>query len=92
MMNVCSAKPKVSPAASSFEKPSSTCSAIFIPRATNTMNTSSSAETPIETELLGEGRVDEVGLHVGISCVAAGRRERALAEARCRRSRRCAIE
>ena len=46
MMNVCSAKPKVSPAASSFEKPSSTWSAIFIPRATKSMNTSSSAETP----------------------------------------------
>ena len=47
MMNVCSAKPNVSPAASSFEKPSSACSAIFMPRATNSMKTSSSAAAPI---------------------------------------------
>ena len=46
MMNVCSAKPNVSPAASSFEKPSSAWSAIFIPRATKSMNTSSSAAAP----------------------------------------------
>ena len=32
MMNVCSAKPNVSPAASSFEKPSSASSAIRKPR------------------------------------------------------------
>ncbi len=47
MMNVCSASPKVSPAASSFEKPSCEISAIRIPRATKTMNTSRIAAAPI---------------------------------------------
>ncbi len=37
MMNVCRAKPKVIPAASSFEKPSSASSAMRMPRSTNTM-------------------------------------------------------
>src|SRR5204863_8515404 len=46
MMNVCSAKPKVRPAARSLEKPSSASSAIFIPRATKSMNTSRSADAP----------------------------------------------
>src|SRR6185312_16014193 len=47
MMNVCSAKPNVRPAASSFEKPSSACSATFMPRATKSMKTSRSAAEPI---------------------------------------------
>ena len=47
MMNVCSAKPNVRPAASSFENPSSACSAIFMPRATKSMKTRSSAAAPI---------------------------------------------
>ena len=37
MMNVCSAKPNVSPAASSFEKPSPAKSAMRKPRSTKTM-------------------------------------------------------
>ena len=47
MMNVCSANPNVRPAASSFEKPSSTWSAIFMPRATKSMKTRISAAAPI---------------------------------------------
>src|SRR5262249_55771478 len=37
MMNACSAKPNVSPTASSFEKPSSVSSAMRKPRATKSM-------------------------------------------------------
>ena len=47
MMNVCSAKPNVRPAARSFEKPSCAISAMRIPRATNTRKSRSTAAEPI---------------------------------------------
>ena len=47
MMKVCSARPKVRPEASSFEKPSWAIRAIRIPRATTTMITSNSPAAPI---------------------------------------------
>ena len=47
MMNVCRASPKVSPAASSLEKPSWAIRAIRMPRATMTITTSSIPAAPI---------------------------------------------
>jgi hypothetical protein len=46
MMKVWSAKPNVSPAASSFEKPSCASSEIRKPRETKSMKKSSSAAAP----------------------------------------------
>src|SRR6188472_81645 len=47
MMNVCSAKPNVSPAARSFENPSCATSATRMPRATSARKSNSTAAAPI---------------------------------------------
>ena len=47
MMNVCRARPNVSPAARSFEKPSWAMSATRIPRATSTRKSRSTPAAPI---------------------------------------------
>src|SRR6185437_12838755 len=72
MMKVCRAKPNVRPAASSFEKPSSTCSAVFIPRATKSMNTRSSADAPIRPSSCASADQMKSVLIYGISCVPPG--------------------
>ena len=92
MMNVWSAKAKVSPAASSFEKPS--CGEHGDPEAAQDEDhvDEQHAGGADQPELLRERGVDEVGVHVGDQVGAAGGRERAAAEAGAARSRRCAIE
>ena len=61
MMNVWSAKPNVSPAASSFEKPSSARSATST-RAREDHEDEQQRRRAEQAELLGERRVDEVGV------------------------------
>ena len=69
MMNVWSAKPKVSPAASSFEKPSWASSAIRNPRRHEEHVEEQQRRGADQPELLRERRVDEVGVQEGIRSV-----------------------
>ena len=64
MMNACSAKAKVRPAASSFEKPSCASSEIRKPRSDEDHVDEQDAGGADQPELLRERGVDEVGVHV----------------------------
>ena len=82
MMNVCSAKPNVSPAARSFENPSWAMSATRIPRATTREEEEEHGGGADQPELLGDRGVDEVGLEVRDQRRPVDRLERPAADAR----------
>ena len=65
MMNVCSAKPNVSPAASSFEKPSSARERDAHPARDEEHEDEQQRGRADEPELLGDRGVDEVRVEEG---------------------------
>ena len=72
MMNDCTAKPKVRPAASSFEKPSEASSAVRKPRTTKTMYSSSSAAAPTSPSSCAIAAKMKSVFSSGMSCVPPG--------------------
>ena len=80
MMNVCSAKPKVSPAASSFEKPSCASERDAHPARDEHEEEQEHGRRADQAELLRDRRVDEVGLQLRDQRRPVDRLERPLAD------------